>query len=79
VVFAPQAITLAAVVRVAGSRWTLERGVEAATGEVGWDHDEVRRGTGWHRHLTRAMWALALRTVMRAGTMAVEALKKLPL
>jgi SRSO17 transposase len=73
VVFAPQATTLEEVVRVAGSRWTLERGVEAATGEVGWDHDEVRRGTGWHRHSTLAMWALALRTGMRAGTMAVKA------
>jgi SRSO17 transposase len=32
--------------------------------------------TGWYRHITLAMWALALLTVMRVGTSAVEALKK---
>jgi SRSO17 transposase len=76
VVFAPQATTLEAVVRVAGSRWTIESGFEAAKGEVGLDHYEVRTWTGWYRHITLAMWALALLTIMRAGTIAVEALKK---
>ena len=76
VVFAPQAITLEEVVRVAGRRWTIESGFEAAKGEVGLDHYEVRSWTGWYRHITLAMWALALLTVMRAGTIAVEALKK---
>jgi SRSO17 transposase len=72
VVFALQATTLAAVVRVAGSRWTIERSVEAAKGDVGLDHDEVRTWTGWYRHSTLAMWALALLTIMRAGMIAVE-------
>jgi len=76
VVFARQATTLEAVVRVAGSRWTIESGFEEAKGEVGLDHDEVRRWTGWYRHITLAMWAYALLVVMRAGTIAVEALKK---
>jgi SRSO17 transposase len=76
VVFAPQATTLEAVVRVAGSRWTIESGVEAATGDVGLDHDAVRTWTGWYRHSTRALWALALLTSMRAGMSAVEAFKK---
>jgi SRSO17 transposase len=75
-VFAPQATTLEAAVRVAGSRWTIESGFEAAKGEVGLDHYEVRSWTGWYRHITLVMWALALLTVMRAGTIAVEALKK---
>jgi len=79
IVFARQETTWAEVVRVAGTRWTIESSVEAATGEVGLDHDEVRSWTGWYRHMTLAMWALALLTVMRAGTLAVEALKKLPL
>jgi SRSO17 transposase len=79
VVFAPPPTTLEAVVRVAGSRWTVERSFEAATGEVGLDQDEVRSWTAWYRPITLAMWALALLTVMRAGTIAVEALKKLPL
>jgi SRSO17 transposase len=76
IVFARQETMLAEVVRVAGTRWTIESGFEAAKGEVGLDHYEVRSWTGWYRHITLAMWALALLTVMRAGTLAVEALKK---
>ena len=76
VVFAPQETPLAEVVRVAGTRWTIEQLFEAAKGDVGLDHDEVRSWTGWFRHLTLAMWALALLTVLRAGAIALEALKK---
>jgi SRSO17 transposase len=78
VVFAPQGSTVEEVVRVAGSRWTVESSFEAAKGEVGLDHYEVRSWTAWYRHITLAMWALALLTVMRAGTIAVEVLKKSP-
>jgi SRSO17 transposase len=76
VVFAPQEAVLAEVVRVAGTRWTIESGFEAAKGEVGLDHYEVRSWTGWYRHITLAMWALALLAVLRAGAIAVEAFKK---
>jgi SRSO17 transposase len=76
VVFAPQEAVLAEVVRVAGTRWTIESGFEAAKGEVGLDHYEVRSWTGWYRHTTLAMWALALLAVLRAGAIAVEAFKK---
>lgn len=76
VVFAPQDTTLEAVVRVAGARWTIEQLLEAAKGEVGLDHYEVRSWTGWYRHITLAMWALALLAVLRAGAVAVEAFKK---
>jgi SRSO17 transposase len=72
----PQATTRAEVVWGAGSRGTVESGCEAAKGEVGLEHDEVRRWTGWYRPITLAMWALARLTVMRAGTLAVEAFKK---
>ena len=73
VVFAPQATALEEVVPVAGSRWTVESGFEAAKGEVGLDHYEVRNWTGWYRHITLALWAYALLVVMRAGPIAVEA------
>ena len=76
VVFAPQATPLEEVVRVAGSRWTIESGFEAAKGEVGLDDYEVRSWTGWYRHITLVMWAYALLTVLRAGAMAVDAFKK---
>ena len=75
-VFAPHATPLQEVVRVAGSRWTVESSFEEAKGEVGLDQYEVRSWTAWYRHITLAMWALALLTVMRAGSIAVEALKK---
>jgi hypothetical protein len=76
VVFAPQDTPLAEVVRVAGTRWTIESCFEAAKSEVGLDHYEVRSWMGWYRHITLAMWALALLTVLRAGAVAVEAFKK---
>lgn len=76
VVFAPEATTLDKIVRVAGTRWTIESCIEAAKGEVGLDHDEVRSWTGWYRHVTLAMWALALLAVMRVGAIAVEVLNK---
>jgi SRSO17 transposase len=76
VIFASHDTTLAAVVRVAGTRWTIESCFEAAKSEVGLDHYEVRSWTGWYRHITLAMWALALLTVLRAGAIAVEVLKK---
>jgi SRSO17 transposase len=76
VVFAPQDTTLADAVRVAGTRWVIEQLFEAAKGEVGLDHYEVRSWTGWYRHITLALWALALLTVLRAGMIAVEAFKK---
>jgi SRSO17 transposase len=63
-------------VRVAGMRWTIESGFETAQRAVGLDHAEVRSWTGWSRPITRAMWALALLTVLRAGAIAVEAVKK---
>ncbi|MGH2618781.1 MAG: IS701 family transposase, partial [Thermomicrobiales bacterium] len=44
---APAGASLAALVRVAGTRWTIEDGFAAAKGEVGLDHYEVRRWDGW--------------------------------
>ena len=67
VVFAPSDTVLATAVQVAGSRWTIASCFEAAKGEVGLDHYEVRSWTGWYRHITLAMWALALLAVLRAG------------
>jgi hypothetical protein len=47
-----------------------------AKGDVGWDHYAVRSWTGWDRHLTLALWVWALLTLVRAGTLAVEAFQK---
>jgi SRSO17 transposase len=76
VVFAPHESSLEAMVRVAGSRWTVESCFEEAKGEVGLDHYEVRSWTGWYRHITLAMWAYALLTVLRAAHRPPEEPKK---
>jgi SRSO17 transposase len=76
VVFAPHATTLATVVQVAGSQWTIERCFEEEKGEVGLDQYEVRSWTGWYRHITLAMWAYALLTVLRAANLPQAPLSK---
>jgi SRSO17 transposase len=65
VVFAPEGTELAELVRVAGRRWTIEVAFQAAKGEVGLDQYEVRSWTGWQRHMTLALFAQALLTVVR--------------
>ncbi|MDP9314981.1 MAG: IS701 family transposase [Chloroflexota bacterium] len=66
VVFAPRAtMTLETVVRVAGMRWQVEVGFEAAKGECGLDEYEVRKWDAWHRHITLALLAHAFLTVIR--------------
>jgi SRSO17 transposase len=62
---APEGTTPADLVRVAGTRWTIEACFEAAKGEVGLDEYEVRSWTGWYRHVTLAMLAHAYLAVVR--------------
>ena len=62
---APAASGLSDLVRVAGTRWTVEACFEAAKSEVGLDQYEVRSWTGWHRHITLAMLAHAYLAVLR--------------
>src|SRR3954462_1447449 len=64
---APEAAGLSDLVRVAGTRWTIEACFEAAKGEVGLDQYEVRSWTSWHRHITLAMLAHAYLAVLRGA------------
>jgi SRSO17 transposase len=75
-VFTPEETELETMVRIAGSRWTIEVTFEEAKGEVGLDEYEVRSWTGWYRHITLAMWAHALLAVLRASAVEEEILKK---
>jgi SRSO17 transposase len=61
----PDTVALSDLVRVAGTRWTIEACFEAAKGEVGLDQYEVRSWTGWHRHITLAMLAHAYLAALR--------------
>lgn len=64
--FAPVGTLFETLVAVAGRRWTIEESLEAAKGEVGLDHYEVRHVHGWYRHITLAMLALAYLAVVRS-------------
>src|SRR3954468_2793969 len=64
---APEGTGLSDLVRIAGTRWTIEACFEAAKGEVGLDQYEVRSWTGWHRHITLAMLAHAYLAVLRGA------------
>jgi hypothetical protein len=67
---APEGTTLDELVRVAGSRWSIESLFEQAKGEVGLDHYEVRSWVGWHRHVTLGMFALAYLAAVRKAAAA---------
>ena len=57
---------LETLVRVAGQRWQIEQAFQAAKGECGLDHYEVRHWQGWYRHITLSMLAHAVLAVLRA-------------
>ncbi|MGA5341832.1 IS701 family transposase [Streptomyces variabilis] len=66
--WSPAGVALAELVRVAGVRWSVEECFQAAKGQVGLDHYQVRNWTSWHRHITLAMLALAFLTAVAADT-----------
>lgn len=63
---APPATTFEQLVRVAGTRWTVEECFELSKGECGLDEYEVRSWDGWYRHVTLSLWALAIVVTLRA-------------
>lgn len=76
--YAPIGTTLEQLVRVAGTRWTIEECFEAAKGEVGLDQYEVRSGHGWYRHVTLAMLAHAYLATLSAHAIDDAGSKKKP-
>src|SRR5919107_539122 len=65
---APDTAELSDLVRVAGTRWTIEACFEAAKGEVGLDQYEVRSWTGWGRPIKLGMLAHAYLAAIRRAT-----------
>jgi SRSO17 transposase len=55
---APAEVPLERVVGVHGQRHGAEEGLQAAKGEVGLAHYEVRSWVGWHHHMTLSLLAL---------------------
>ncbi|MGW5235977.1 IS701 family transposase [Streptomyces nodosus] len=64
--FSPGPVPLAALVRVAGSRWRVEETFQSGKGLAGLDEHQVRRYTSWSRWVTLAMLAHAFLAVVRA-------------
>jgi SRSO17 transposase len=62
----PRPVTLAALVTVAGLRWTIEENFQAGKGLTGLDEHQVRRWTSWYRWVTLAMLAAAVLTIAAA-------------
>ena len=59
-------VSLAELVRVAGTRWIIEDVFKEAKQEVGLDEYQVRLWVGWYRHITLALLAHAFLAVTRS-------------
>lgn len=68
--YAPLGTDVGRLVRVAGVRWAIEEACQAAKNECGLDQYEVRRYTGWMRHITLAVLAHAFLAAMAADAAA---------
>ena len=65
--YAPRGVTLAALVRVAGRRWTVEESFQASKGLAGLDEHQLRRWLPWRRWTLLAMLAYALLAAITAA------------
>jgi SRSO17 transposase len=61
--YRPRPVPLATLVRVAGTRWTIEERFQTGKGLVGLDQHQVRRWRSWYRWVTLAMLAHAFLVV----------------
>ena len=61
--YGPEDTPVEELVRVCQDRWTVEVAFEAAKGEVGMDHYEVRKWESWHRYITLCLLAHAFLVV----------------
>lgn len=74
--FAPADTLDARFVEVAGIRWTVEMCFKESKGEVGLDQYEVRSYDSWYKHITFAMAALALITVLASNSLDTKTLQQ---
>ena len=68
--FSAMEVPLEELVRTAGTRWVIEDVFKEAKGQVGLDQYEVRRWTGWDRHITLALLVHAFLAVTRSHAAA---------
>lgn len=70
--WSPKRVSLATLVRVAGTRWCIEECFRAGKDEVGLDQHQVRKWTSWYRYTTLAMFAHAILAVIAARERALR-------
>lgn len=61
--YGPEGTPVEELVRVCQERWAIEVAFEAAKGEIGMDHYEVRKWEAWHRYITLCLLAHAFLVV----------------
>ena len=64
--YSPRPVPLSTLVKVAGSRWTVEEIFQSSKTLVGLDEHQVRRWNSWHRWVTLALLAHAFLAVTAA-------------
>jgi len=64
--WSPRPVGLPTLVRVAGTRWSIEACFQTGKQAVGLDQHQVRRWDSWYRYTTLVMLAHALLTVIAA-------------
>jgi len=65
-------VALPQLIRVAGTRWTIEECFQTAKNEAALDHYQVRLYPAWYRYITLAMLAMAFLAVRRADLAGTE-------
>lgn len=73
---APPEVDGPGLATAAGMRWSIESCFEAAKQETGLDQYEVRSWSGWYRHTTLSMLALAFLAAVRARAGATPRAKR---
>ena len=74
--YAPHGTPAQKLVETAGIRWTVEMCFKESKGEVGLDQYEVRSYDSWYKHITFALLALALITVLSAKSLDTKTLQQ---
>jgi len=66
--FAPAGTTEQKLVKIVGTRWTIETCFKENKSEAGLDQYEVRSYDGWYKHITFSCIAMALITVLSSNS-----------
>jgi SRSO17 transposase len=74
--YAPADTPAQKLVEIAGVRWTVEMCFKESKGLVGLDQYEVRSYDSWYKHITFALLALALITVLSAKSLDTKTLQQ---